>query len=270
MPRLLSAQNAVSPQPHPTQQSTDPRKPGSLLLLSSPGRFIEGNRADVQLLDLVDGANCQGAVIGQRQAAWGKKAPNTQIITLIRWGVQQERPSPPRPSKLLIPGSRLLIPGSRCRVQTSPSPCHTRQGAGSPVRIAIRVEGAHVVHLFQVDVGEDQLVVTAVDDGGAVGAGKHVGGGERAESPQDGGLGPKRHLLSVTQQACRKGAPASGAAATELARAGRQSTTRPQRLGKKSVWVNASCCQHQSPFSRVRWRNPPPPSATVPPERGPE
>lgn len=110
---------------------------------------------------------------------------------------------------------------------------HKRQGAGSPVGIPIRVEGTHVVHLLQVDIGEDQLVVTAVDDGGAVRAGKHIGGGQRAESPQDGGLGPKGHLLPVTQQTCRKGAPALGAAATELARAGRQSATRLQHLGKK-------------------------------------
>ena len=63
-------------------------------------------------------------------------------------------------------------------------------------------------------------MVTAVDDGGAVRASKDVGGGQRAESPQDGGLGPKGHFLAVTQQACRKGARALGAAATELAKAG--------------------------------------------------
>jgi len=37
-----------------------------------------------------------------------------------------------------------------------------------------------VVDLLQVDVGEDQLVVGGVDDGGAVGAGEDVGGGHGA------------------------------------------------------------------------------------------
>lgn len=38
---------------------------------ASPRRLVEGNCANVQLLDLVDGANGEGAVVGQRQA--GKK-----------------------------------------------------------------------------------------------------------------------------------------------------------------------------------------------------
>lgn len=67
-------------------------------------------------------------------------------------------------------------------------------------------------------------MVTAVDDGGAVRAGEHVGGGQRAESPQDSGLGPQGHLLAVTQQTCRKGAPVLGPAPTELTGAG------PQRI----------------------------------------
>lgn len=45
--------------------------PLQLPCLCSPGRLIEGNRADVQLLDLVDGANGEGAIVGQGQA--GKK-----------------------------------------------------------------------------------------------------------------------------------------------------------------------------------------------------
>lgn len=73
--------------------------------------------------------------------------------------------------------------------------------AGSPVRVSIGIEGAHVVDLLEVDVGEDQLVVAAVDDGGAVGAGKHVGGGQGAECPQHCGLCAQGHLLPVTQQA---------------------------------------------------------------------
>lgn len=37
----------------------------------SPGRLVERNGANVQLLDLIDGANGEGAVVGQCQA--GKK-----------------------------------------------------------------------------------------------------------------------------------------------------------------------------------------------------
>lgn len=40
--------------------------------LHSPGRFVEGNCANVEFLDLIDGANGEGAVIGQCQT--GKKA----------------------------------------------------------------------------------------------------------------------------------------------------------------------------------------------------
>lgn len=35
--------------------------------LHSPGRFVEGNRANVEFLDLINGANGEGAVIGQCQ-----------------------------------------------------------------------------------------------------------------------------------------------------------------------------------------------------------
>lgn len=75
---------------------------------------------------------------------------------------------------------------------------------GSPVRIAIRVEGTHVVDFLEVDIGEDQFVVAAVDDSGAVRASKDVGGRKRTESPQYRGLGAQSHLLTVAQQAYRE------------------------------------------------------------------
>lgn len=113
------------------------------------------------------------------------------------------------------PGLSRTFSCSLCqhRVPSSLKPC---RGAGSPVRIPIGVEGTHVVHLLQVDVGEDQLVVAAVDDGGAVRAGEHIGGGQGAESPQDCGLSAKGHLLTVTQQACRKGTAGWEQGSTEL------------------------------------------------------
>lgn len=75
---------------------------------------------------------------------------------------------------------------------------------GSPVRITIRIEGTHVVDFLEVDIGEDQFVVAAVDDSGAVRASKDVGGRKRTESPQYRGLGAQGHLLTVAQQAYRK------------------------------------------------------------------
>lgn len=59
-------------------------------------------------------------------------------------------------------------------------------------------------------------MVTAVDDSGAVRAGEHIGGGQGAESPQDCGLSAKGHLLTVTQQACRKEAAGWKQSSTEL------------------------------------------------------
>lgn len=76
-----------------------------------------------------------------------------------------------------------------------------RRSCGRPVRVSLRVERAHVIDLFEVDVGEDQLVVGRVDDGGSVRAGKHVGGGERPEGAQHGGLRAQRDLLALTQRA---------------------------------------------------------------------
>lgn len=58
-----------------------------------------------------------------------------------------------------------------------------QEGHHLPVRVPIRVEGAHVVHFLEVDIGEDQFVVAAVDHGGAIRAGKDIGGGERTEGP---------------------------------------------------------------------------------------
>ena len=55
-------------------------------------------------------------------------------------------------------------------------PPHT--GGTSPVGVALGVERTHVVDLLEVDVGEHQLVVGGVNDGGAVGAGEDVGGGQ--------------------------------------------------------------------------------------------
>lgn len=78
-----------------------------------------------------------------------------------------------------------------------------RQSCGRPVWVSLRVERAHIVDLFEVDVGEDQLVVGGVDDGGSVGAGKYVGGGERPEGPQHSGLRAQCDLLPLAQCALR-------------------------------------------------------------------
>ncbi len=106
----------------------------------SLGRLVERNGSDVELLDLIDGANGQSAVVGQSQT----------------------------------------------------------------VGVSLGVERAHVVDLLQVDVREDQFVVAGVDDGGPVGAGEHVGGGERAEGAQNRGLSAQSHLLTLTQNPCRE------------------------------------------------------------------
>lgn len=92
--------------------------------------------------------------------------------------------------------------------------------AGSPIGISVGIEGAHVVDLLEVDVGEDQLVVAAVDDGGAVGAGKHVGGGQGAECPQHRGLRAQGHLLPVTQQAWIQREKGLGSATTPQGKPG--------------------------------------------------
>lgn len=74
-------------------------------------------------------------------------------------------------------------------------------GDGLPVGVALGVERTHVVDLLEVDVGEDQLVVGGVDDGGPVGAGEHVGGGQGPEGPQHSGLGAQGDLLAFAQGA---------------------------------------------------------------------
>ena len=74
-------------------------------------------------------------------------------------------------------------------------------GDPSPVWVSLRVERAHVVDLLEVDVGEHQLVVGGVNDGGPVGAGKHVGGGQWVEGAQHCRLGAQGHLLALAQQA---------------------------------------------------------------------
>ena len=86
---------------------------------------------------------------------------------------------------------------------TTTTPKQVALGLDSPVWIALRVERAHVVDLLQVDVGEDQLVVGGVDDGGAVGAGEDVGGGHGAEGAQHCGLRAQRHLLLVAEVPCK-------------------------------------------------------------------
>lgn len=43
-----------------------------------PGRLVEGNRANVELLDLVDGPDGESAVVGQSQTA---KDTETQVTT---------------------------------------------------------------------------------------------------------------------------------------------------------------------------------------------
>ena len=56
------------------------------------------------------------------------------------------------------------------------------------------MEGRHVRDLPQVHVGEEQLPVAAVDDGGSVGRCKHVQLAARVEGLQLHGLRAKRDL----------------------------------------------------------------------------
>lgn len=70
--------------------------------------------------------------------------------------------------------------------------------AAVPVRVALGVEWAHVVHLLEVDVREDQFVVAGVDDGRSVRAGEHIGCGERAEGAQNRRLSAESDLLTFT------------------------------------------------------------------------
>lgn len=68
-----------------------------------------------------------------------------------------------------------------------------------PVGVALRVQWAHVIDLLEVDVGEDQLVVGGINDGGSVGAGEDVGSGQGSEGPQHSGLGAKCDFLTLAQ-----------------------------------------------------------------------
>lgn len=61
-----SQNRSEAPTPMPRWLSS-----AALLPWPSPGGLVEGDRANVQLLDLVDGANGEGAIVGQCQA--GKK-----------------------------------------------------------------------------------------------------------------------------------------------------------------------------------------------------
>ena len=54
---------------------------------------------------------------------------------------------------------------------------------------------------LEVDVGEKQLLVAAVDDGGVVGAGKHVRHPSRFERLQDQRFGTEEHSLPRTEVA---------------------------------------------------------------------
>jgi len=94
-------------------------------------------------------------------------------------------------------------------------------------------------------------VVAAVDDGGAVRAGEHIGGGQGAESPQDRGLSAQGHLLTVTQQACRKGAAGWEQDSTELRGcdmlAGKEACERMHPAVSKEVDVSSRFLSSQSP-----------------------
>ena len=52
---------------------------------------------------------------------------------------------------------------------------------------------------LKIDVGEDELLIGRVDDGGSVAAGKHIGGGHSLELAQNGGLGTQGYLLIGNQ-----------------------------------------------------------------------
>lgn len=55
--------------------------------------------------------------------------------------------------------------------------------AHTPVRIPIRVKRTHVVHLLKIDIGEDQLVVAAVNNRWSIRASKYISGGKRTKCP---------------------------------------------------------------------------------------
>jgi hypothetical protein len=52
---------------------------------------------------------------------------------------------------------------------------------------------------LEIDVGEDQLLIGGVYDGGPVTAGEHIGGVLGAELPQNCRLGAQGHLQAINQ-----------------------------------------------------------------------
>lgn len=136
----------------------------------SLGRLVERNGSDVELLDLIDSADGQSAVVGQSQT--------------VTEGRGHQHSAPSLGPDVFADKNRPDLSGL------------------VPVGVSLGVERAHVVDLLQVDVREDQFVVAGVDDGGPVGAGEHVGGGERAEGAQNRGLSAQSHLLTLTQNTC--------------------------------------------------------------------
>ena len=58
-----------------------------------------------------------------------------------------------------------------------------------------------MVHLLQVDVREDELVVAGVDHGWPIRAGKHICCGQGTKRAQHCGLGAQGYLLLVRQVA---------------------------------------------------------------------
>ncbi len=53
----------------------------------------------------------------------------------------------------------------------------TMEPANWPVWVSVRIERTHVVDLLEVDIREDEFVITGVHHCGSVGAGKHIGCG---------------------------------------------------------------------------------------------
>lgn len=70
----------------------------------------------------------------------------------------------------------------------------------------MRVRGVEL-HLIFIQIGVQQLLVAAVDDGGPVGGGKHMGGAVAAEAAQHDGLSAQRDALAFAQLPCGNQAP---------------------------------------------------------------
>ena len=63
------------------------------------------------------------------------------------------------------------------------------------------MQWTHIVDLLQIDVREDQFVVTRVDDSRAVGAREYVGRRQRPERLEYGRLRAQGHLLALPETA---------------------------------------------------------------------